>query len=441
MTTLARSRDAAELDQIERLARPLKTVGDLDPLVDRVGNDRFVLIGEASHGTADYYRWRAEVTRRLITERGFSFVAVEGDWPDCFRINRWAKGRADAESSAQEVLGRFERWPTWMWANTEVAAFADWLREHNCRTGAGVGFYGLDVYSLWESMRVVADYLAEFQPDALEAARVAHRCFEPYAEDPHEYAWATRMVPRSCEDDVIRLLLEVRGRAGSLDEDPEAGLDARQNAGVMANAERYYRTMVRADAASWNIRDCHMADTLDRLVAHHGPSARAVVWEHNIHIGDARATDMAAHGMVNIGQLVRERHAVDGVVAVGFAGHRGSVIAADAWGGTVRVMDGPPAPAGTHEALLHRAVGEPSLLVFPPDPRDRSAPWLTSRRGHRAIGVVYHPEVDRNGNWVATVMGRRYDALCSFETTEALCPLHLETARPAAEQEAFPWGQ
>ena len=336
------------------------------------------------------------------------------------------------------MLGRFERWPTWMWANQEVAAFVDWLRDFNRATGRDVGFYGLDVYSLWDSMRVVADYLDEHQPDALTPAWDAYRCFEPYAEDPQHYAWATRMVPTSCEDEVVRLLVEVRRRAGSLDGDPEAGLDARQNAEVMAGAERYYRTMVRADAQSWNVRDCHMADTLDRLVAHHGPGAKAVVWEHNTHIGDGRATDMAAHGMVNVGQLARERHARDGVVLVGFAGHRGSVIAADAWGGTMRTMDVPPAPAGTHEDLLHRAVGEASLLVFP---ADRQGTWLASRRGHRAIGVVYHPEAERLGNWVPTVMGRRYDALCSFEETEALHPLHLEAAQPGAEQETYPWGR
>ncbi|HWC10528.1 MAG TPA: erythromycin esterase family protein, partial [Acidimicrobiales bacterium] len=292
--------------------------------------------------------------------------------------------------------------------------------------------------SLWDSMRVVVDYLTEHQPDALASATQAYRCFEPYAEDPQQYAWATRMVPASCEEEVIRLLIEVRGRAGSLDEDPEAGLDARQSAEVMAGAERYYRAMVRADAESWNVRDCHMADTLDRLVAHHHPAAKAVVWEHNTHIGDARATDMAAHGMVNVGQLVRERHGDDDVVLVGFAGHHGSVIAADAWGAGIRVMDVPPAPPGSHEDLLHQAVGQNAVLVFPPD---RPGRWLTGRRGHRAIGVVYHPEAERFGNWVPTVMGRRYDALLSFEATESLHPLHLEAAQPAAEQETFPWGR
>lgn len=394
MNVLARSPEA-ELADIERLARPLRTTADLDPLVERIGDARFVLLGEASHGTAEYYGWRAALSRRLITEKGFSFVAVEGDWPDCFRINKWVKGRAHENATARQVLGRFERWPTWMWANDEVAAFADWLRDHNRDAARPAGFYGLDVYSLWDSMHVVIDYLMAHQPDALDAARDAYHCFEPYAEDPHDYAWATRMVPTSCEDEVITLLLEVRRRAGSLDDDPEAGLDARQNAEVLAEAERYYRTMVRADAESWNIRDCHMADTLDRLMAHHGPAAKAIVWEHNTHIGDARATDMANHGMVNVGQVVRQRHDRDGAVLVGFAGHRGAVIAADAWGATMRVMGVPPAPPGTHEDLLQQAAPGDSLLVFP---ADRSSPWLAGRRGHRAVAS----STTRNGTGSAT---------------------------------------
>lgn len=429
--------DDTAIEEIRSLASPVDGPADLDPLLDRVGDARFVLLGEASHGTADYYRWRAEVTRRLVAERGFSFVAVEGDWPDCALVDRWVKGRAGADLDAEAVLRRFDRWPTWMWANTEVAAFVAWLRDHNRRTGAGVGFYGLDVYSLWDSLRAVLDHLAEHDPGALDAARDAYRCFEPYGEDPHEYAWSTRWVPEGCQDAVVRLLAELRGRAGDGDGDPEAELDARQNAEVAAEAERYYRTMIRGDAESWNVRDRHMAATLDRLVDHHGPAAKAVVWEHNTHVGDARATPMAAAGMVNVGQLVRERHGHDGVVLVGFAGHHGAVVAADEWGGPIRRRIVPPARPGTHEDLLHRAVGRPALLVFP---QDRSTPWLGEARGHRAIGVVYEPSRERWGNWVPTVMGARYDALCSFDDTDALHPLHPEAPQPAAEHETEPWG-
>src|SRR5207248_5920920 len=183
--------------EIRALALPLRTPDDLDGLVERLGDARYVLLGEASHGTHEYYAWRAELSRRLIAERGFSFVAVEGDWPDCYAVNRWLKGRADRDRSARSVLADFERWPTWMWANEEVAAFASWLHDHNRATSANVGFYGLDVYSLWDSLRAVLAYLGDQQPDALEAARHAFRCFEPYGEDPQAYARATRLVPRS----------------------------------------------------------------------------------------------------------------------------------------------------------------------------------------------------------------------------------------------------
>jgi len=437
MTLLESRRGTSdELDEITTLATPLTDAAELDPLLDRIGDARFVLLGEASHGTSDYYRWRAEITRRLIAQHGFSFVAVEGDWPDCFAVNRWVKSGGDQDRSPRHVLGAFERWPTWMWANDEVASFAGWLRDHNVRTGGAVGFYGLDVYSLWESLRRVFTYLSDRQPDALNAAMAALRCFEPYDEDPQAYAWATRMVPDSCEDEVVDLLIELHRAPLLADDGPEAELDALQNAEVLAGAERYYRTMVGADGKSWNVRDCHMADTLDRLARHHGPDAKAVVWEHNTHIGDARATDMAVAGMLNVGQVVRQRHDRDGVVLVGFGGYRGSVIAAPAWGAPMRAMPVPPAPPGTHEDLLHQVAPHPSLLVFG-DRRD--GPWLSARRGHRAIGVVYNPERERSGNWVPTVMGRRYDAFVSFADTEALHPLHLEAAQPAGERDTYPW--
>jgi erythromycin esterase len=429
--------DDAARAEIEALARPLRDEHDLDPLLDRIGDARVILLGEASHGTSEYYRWRADLTRRLVAERGVSFVAVEGDWPDCFRVNRWLKDRADPHLGAREVLDGFERWPTWMWANEEVAEFVDWLRDHNRSTGSAVGFYGLDVYSLWDSLRAVLDHLTAHDPDALDAAHQAIRCFEPYGEDPQRYALATRMVPRGCEDDVVRLLMELRSNALVPDGDPEAPLDARQNAEVVAGAERYYRTMVRADGESWNVRDCHMTDTLDRLLDHHGADAKAVVWEHNTHVGDARATDMARGGMVNVGQLARERHG-DDVVVVGFAGHRGSVIAASSWGGPMRSFEVPPSQPRSHEALVHEVVGEePALFVFP---ERRDGAWLASRRGHRAIGVVYDPKRDPYGNWVPSVLGARYDAWLWFSDTEALHPLHRERAQLHAEHETEPWG-
>jgi erythromycin esterase len=429
---------SATVAGIRALARPLRTADDLDPLLDRIEPARIVLIGEASHGTAEYYRWRAELSRRLIAERGFSFVAVEGDWPDCLRIGRWVTNRAEPQRSAREVLGEFDRWPRWMWANEEVAEFIDWLRGYNARTGADVGFYGLDVYSLWESMEAVVSYVEHNYPDLVPEARRAWECFEPYGSDPQAYAHATRMVPASCEQEVVALLAALRSRTAANGDDPEALLDARQNAEVAAGAERYYRAMVRADARSWNIRDHHMADTLDRLLEHRGPDAKAIVWEHNTHVGDARATPMAEHGMVNVGQLVRERHGEDAVVAVGMAGHHGTVVAATTWGAPPRVMPVAAPPDGTHEQLLHEALGEDSLAVFPTTDGSR---WLTRPREHRAIGVVYRPERERSGNWVPTVMGRRYDALCYFDATQALRPLAVEPPQPDAEQETYPSGE
>jgi erythromycin esterase len=424
------------LNEISEMASPLRSPADLDPLIERIGDSRYVLLGEASHGTSEFYRWRAEITKRLIDEHGFSFVAVEGDWPDCFDINCWVTGRTDRKLPPTEVLTRFSRWPTWMWANREVAEFVGWLRDHNRRFGTTVGFYGLDVYSLWESIDRVVDYLRFHHPDDVEPAMRAFRCFQPYGEDPQRYAYATRMVPTSCEDEVVRLLGEFHGRLESSEGDAELDLDALQNAEVVAGAERYYRAMMLADGESWNIRDCHMVDTLDRLMAHFGPDARAVVWEHNTHVGDARATDMHLAGMVNVGQVVRERHEADGVVLVGFAGYEGSVIAAPRWGETMRRMNVPPAVPASHEALIHEAVPGDALFVFP---EHRDTAWLSSTRGHRAIGVVYDPSRDRYGNWVPTVLGRRYDALVSFEHTDALHPLHMEVPQPHAELETYPF--
>lgn len=278
-------------------------------------------------------------------------------------------------------------------------------------------------------------YLNDRAPHAVEAARTALRCFDPYHEDPQQYARATRLIPTSCED--VDLLAEMHRRPRPSGDEPESDLDAIQNAEVLHGAERYYRAMVRGGAESWNVRDHHMADTLDRLLAHHGPASQGVVWEHNTHVGDARATDMARAGMVNVGQLVRERHGSSEVALVGFTGHRGSVIAAAGWGAPMRRFEVPAAPPGTHEDLLHQAAAGPSLLVFR---ERRDSAWMSAWRGHRAIGVVYRPEDDHRGNWVPTRIGGRYDALCSFDETSALQPLELGRVDVTGEQDTAPWG-
>jgi erythromycin esterase-like protein len=297
------------VQSVRALARPLRGPADLDPLLERIGAARFVLLGEASHGTSEYYEWRAVLSQRLIREKDFSFIAVEGDWPDCYRVNRYVKWMPDAGETAREVLHAFERWPTWMWANEDVVTLAEWLREHNhgLPAEAQVGFYGLDVYSLWESLYAIMHYLHEADPSALPAAWQAFRCFEPFGEDVQRYARATRFVPNTCEKEVVHLLAEMRRKTSEYRaEGSEAYFQAEQNALVVKNAEAYYRAMVRGGPDSWNVRDRHMTETLERLMKHHGPYAKAIVWEHNTHVGDARFTDMADDGMVNVGQLARE---------------------------------------------------------------------------------------------------------------------------------------
>jgi erythromycin esterase-like protein len=423
------------MDDVRRLATPLRTTADLDPVLERVGDARIVLLGEASHGTHEYYAWRVALTQRLIEEKGFGFVAVEGDWPECYEVNRSARHRPGAATSPRAVLDSFSRWPTWMWANEEVVAFADWLREHNAgRPEADrVGFYGLDVYSLWDSLRALLDYLREHEPQHVATLLRAIECFSSFGEDPQDYAWASRFAPASCETAVVELLTRLcRERSAATDgADPEARFSAEQNAAVAAGAERYYRAMVGGQVESWNVRDVHMQDTLDRLLDFHG--TKAVVWEHNTHVGDARATDMAGAGMVNVGQLARERHGDHDVVVVGFGGYRGGVVAARQWGAPMERMPVPPARAGSVEALLHEQLGIDSVLVFP---SQQQPEWLRRRQDHRAIGVVYSPERERWGNYVPTVLGRRYDAFLYFDDTRPLRPLHLE---PDSGGEALTW--
>jgi erythromycin esterase len=424
--------------EIRRLAKPLIEPTDLGVLAERIGEARYVGLGEASHGTHEYYYWRGEFSKMLIVEKGFNWIGVEGDWPDCWRINRWVHGEEHREMSAKELLAGFERWPTWMWANAEVAEFLTWLREWNATRASGgqVGFYGLDVYSLWDSLRVVSDWLAVHDPDALPAATKAWACFEPYGEDPQHYAQASRLVPLSCESDVVGLLTKVRENMASGDGRQESIFNAVQNAEVVTGAERYYRAMMRGDRESWNVRDRHMVDTVDRLSAHLGENSKGLIWAHNTHIGDARATDMARAGMVNVGQLLRERHGSAEVALVGMAAYEGSVIAAGSWGEREDVMDVPPARATSHEDLLHQVLGRAAILAFT-DRRDGA--WLGSLRGHRAIGVVYQPGREV-GNYVPTVMGERYDALLWFEQSTALAPLHQEGIPREHEYETAPSG-
>jgi erythromycin esterase len=411
------------VNDIAAIARPLRDEGDLDVLLDRAGDAKVVLIGEASHGTHEYYTWRDVLTRRLITECGFGLVAVEGDWPDCARVDAAVRGEPGAPGDPRAALLAYERWPTWMWANEEVVDFARWLRSYR----GEVGFYGLDLYSLWESLHEVLVWLREHDPSGVPAALQAYHCFEPFHEDPNAYAYATRFADHNCEDAVVRMLVEMRGRT----------LPAWQNAEVVAGAEHYYRTMVQGGPKSWNVRDRHFADTLDRLLEKHGDGARAVVWAHNTHVGDGRATDQARHGEVTLGELARDRYGADNVVLVGFGSYHGTVVAGRDWGSPMELMGVPPGRRGSLEDVLHECLPPESLMVFPP--RDERPSLLGDELGHRAIGVVYRPERDSWGNYVPTVLGDRYDAFIWLDETHAVRPLHtLKVDR--REPETYPSG-
>jgi erythromycin esterase len=416
---------------------PLHHPKDLDPLMDRIGDARYVLLGEATHGTHEYYTWRAEISKRLITEKGFSFIAVEGDWPDSFKINQWIKGKTNSDKGISEILNSFKRWPTWMWANWEIAALAEWLRNYNkdLPSKEMIGFYGLDVYSLWESMEIIMNYLEKEDPATALYARQAINCFEPYDEEI-AYAEGIQKLNPACQNEVIKLLTEVRSKASEYDQAHEAGLNAEINALVMANAEKYYRTMASFGESSWNTRDRHMVESLNTIMDYHGPEAKVIIWEHNSHIGDARATDMADDGLVNVGQLIREQQNDKEVILVGFGSYQGSVIAGRRWNGQMEKMDMPPAIEGSVEEILHTASADNKLLIFDDFPKlkEQFGNWL----GHRAIGVVYHPEREM-GNYVPTKLSSRYDAFIYLDKTMALNPLHLE-AEGNLPPDTYPFG-
>ncbi|WP_346838624.1 erythromycin esterase family protein [Microbulbifer sp. SAOS-129_SWC] len=420
---------------LRELALPLH--GDaLQPLLQQLAGARIVMLGEASHGTSEYYVWRAALSRRLIEDQGFDFVAVEGDWPDCYRVNRYAKAYADSGAHAEAVLRAFDRWPTWMWANWEMVAFTEWLRRHNdTRPQRQAGFYGLDMYSLWESLEAIIHHVRDRDPQSLALAERVLYCFQPYGRDEQRYARHALMSDGDCADEVIELLLRLVHRRPRFDTDPEGDFDAEQNAHVMVNAERYYRTMMTAGAGSWNLRDTHMMETLNRLLQRHGDNSKGIVWAHNTHIGDARATDMRHEGMFNIGQLAREEWGREQVRLVGFGSHRGSVIAARSWGSPGQKMAVPAAPPHSWEGAMHLALGRDSLL---PD-LARGGAALHQPRGHRAIGVVYRPEYER-GNFVPTELAQRYDAFVYLDETRALHPLHIEAAGEVTPPDTYPWG-
>lgn len=422
--------------------------GDYDALLDQIGDARLVLLGESSHGTNEFYRERARITQRLITDRGFSAVAIEGDWPDAYRVHRYVSGD-DRDGDAEEALRGFRRFPSWMWRNTAVVDLVGWLRDHNDRRAPGTpaaGFFGLDLYSLHASMAAVIAHLDRVDPDAAARARHRYACLQPFAgERGPEYGRAVLQgVSEPCRRAVIEELVELRREAGRrLTRDGVRAEDdefcAEQNATVVANAEEYYRTMFGDRAGSWNLRDRHMADTLDHLVAHlgrrHDP-AKVVVWAHNSHVGDARATDAASRGELTLGQLARERHGTDAVL-VGFTTSAGTVTAASDWDAPAeRKRVRPPLP-GSCEQLLHET-GLPAFLLARLHDTPAGAA-LHAPRLHRAIGVIYRPETERQSHYLQASASRQFDALVHLDHTRAVEPLERSVAWDRGEPpETYP---
>lgn len=402
----------------------------------QIEGKHLVMLGEASHGTHEYYTWRTSISKKLIQDEGFNFIAVEGDWPDCYLINRYVKGYRDAGENITDVLNRFDRWPTWMWANWEIAALAEWLRQYNLALPIEkrVGFYGLDVYSLWDSMKAMMDYLQTEDPQVAESVKKALLCFEPFNENEQMYARYS-LHNDGCREEVIAMLKEIRRKSHFLDGDREAGFNTEQNAWITVNAEKYYSSMIGFDHDSWNIRDTHIMDTLKRLRKFHGEGSKGIVWAHNTHIGDARATNMSRAGMINIGQLAREQFGEDDVFLVGFASYAGSVIAGSQWGAPMQEMDVPEARNDSIEEKLHKKYGSNIYLLFDEEKDD----IYIQKIAHRAIGVVYNPENERLSNYVPSLLAMRYDALIYLDETRALHPVCMELDKEKVP-ETFPFG-
>jgi erythromycin esterase-like protein/predicted phosphoribosyltransferase len=441
--------DSALVKALRETAYPLAgSARDYDPLIGRIGEARFALLGEASHGTHEFYCERAEITKRLITEKKFAAVAVEADWPDAYRLNRYVRGASD-DVDAVEALADFRRFPTWMWRNAVVVEFIEWLRSYNDALPPGaekIGFYGLDLYSLHASMKAVLRYLEKVDPEAAKQARERYSCFDHVGEDTQAYGLLTRLnLSKSCEEEVVSQLVELQRRAsdyvrsgGRLAEDEQ--FYAEQNARLVKNAEAYYRSVFLEEISSWNLRDRHMAETLDALVAHlgrKGRRAKLAVWEHNSHLGDARATEMGQRGELNVGQLVREKYGNEAVL-VGFTTHHGTVTAASDWGKSAERKRVRPALAGSYEALFHTAGRDRFLLML--NDSDAMAQQLGAPRLERAIGVIYRPETERQSHYFRARLAEQFDAVLHFDETHAVKPLETTEEWEAGElPETFPF--
>jgi erythromycin esterase-like protein len=418
---------------------------DFDPLINLIGETRLVLIGEASHGTHDFYRLRAQITKRLVREKGFTAIAVEADWPDAYRVNRFVRG-AGKDPDASLALGDFERFPQWMWRNADVLDFVGWLRAYNDGAAQKVGFYGLDLYSLYRSIQAVLKFLDKIDPAAAKRARYRYGCFEQFHEDSQAYGYAAGFdLSKSCEDDAIKQMSEMQRRTvefaqrdGRLEADEP--FYAEQNARLVRNAEKYYREMFRGRASSWNLRDRHMVETLEALLVYlnRQATAKIIVWEHNSHLGDASATEMSGIGELNVGQLVREAHPDDSTL-IGFSTYQGTVTAASEWDGPAERKRVRPALAGSYELLFHQC-GIPNFLL---NLRDESSviDALSEPRLQRAIGVIYRPDTERMSHYFLAQLPHQFDAMIHLDETRAVEPLERTPGWDRGEPpETFPFG-
>src|SRR5256885_5798025 len=444
MTT---SKDATLVRSLREAAHRLAgSARDYDPLLELIGDARFVLLGEASHGTHDFYEQRAEITKRLIVEKGFTAVAVEADWPDAYRVNRYVQA-ASNDSDSEEALSGFRRFPTWMWRNSDVVDFVGWLREHNDGVAPAMkaGFYGLDLYSLHASIEAVLTYLHKVDPDAARRARYRYSCFDHFGEDTQAYGYAATFgLAESCEEEALGQLIELQQRAVAYaSRDGHVADDefffAEQNARLVKNAEEYYRSMFRGRVESWNRRDAHMAETLEALAAHlegRGRKAKIVLWEHNSHLGDARATEIGEGGEFNVGQLVRERYPGQSVL-VGFTTHHGTVTAASNWDAPAERKRVRPALPGSYEELFHEVgIGRFMLGLRSGAPME----GLREPRLERAIGVIYRPETERISHYFHARLSDQFDAVLHFDETRAVEPLERVGAPSGEVAETFPTG-
>lgn len=416
--------DAALIHELTKMAWPLASDADLDPLLAHIRKARYVLLGEATHGTSEFYTWRAAISKRLIREKGFRFIAVEGDWEASYRLNRYVKNLPGAAASAREALLQWDRWPLWLWANAETAELGEWLRAYNdtLPPDEKIGFYGMDVYGLKDAIEQVHGYFQDSVPERIGLAEAVLRSLQPYQDSHHHYAQAlSQGLASPAEPQILSLLDFLRAeRAALWEKNPKAYFSAKQNAYAILAAEQHYRMRLSCENASWNARARHFKHTVERLMEYHGKDAKGIVWAHNTHVGNARATTMHHRGRCNIGQLLLDRHGPDQVAIVGFGAHRGAVLAGRCWDAPAERMTVPPAIPGSFEDLLHRAGISQAMLLF--KQRHRSGP-LKNPYGHRAIGVTYHPE-NEHGNYVPSILPLRYDAFIFIEESAPLTPLH-----------------